>query len=186
MTQLPGPKSPALIQLLQWVSEPLTFLEKCAKQYGDTFEVKLNCPMVSISHPKAIEEIFKTNPKKFDSGSSNKYLQPILGYYSLVLLDNTPHQRQRKLLMPPFHGKQMQAHGELICNITEQVASKWEIEQIFSMRESTQEISLRVILQAVFGLYEGERYFRLERLLGSLMESLNSPLKASMLYSHFK
>ncbi len=185
MTQLPGPKAPALIQLLQWVAEPLTFMEKCAKQYGDAFQIKLNYPMVFISHPKAIEEIFKTNPKQFDCGSGNKFLQPLLGDYSLLLLDGTPHQRQRKLLMPPFHGERMQAYGELICNIAEQVASKWELQQVFSMRESTQEISLKVILQAVFGLYEGERYSRLERLLGSLMESLNSPSKASMLFFQF-
>ncbi|NES03648.1 MAG: cytochrome P450 [Okeania sp. SIO2F4] len=104
MTQLPGPKAPALIQLLQWVAEPLTFMEKCAEEYGDSFQVKLNYPMVFISHPKAIEEIFKTNPKQFDCGSGNKFLQPLLGDYSLLLLDGTPHQRQRKLLMPPFHG----------------------------------------------------------------------------------
>ena len=105
--------------------------------------------------------------------------------YSLLLLDSTPHQRQRQLLMPPFHGERMQAYGKLVCNVAEQVASKWEVEQVFSMRESTQEISLKVILQAVFGLYEGERYSRLEQLLGSLMESLNSPAKASMLFFQF-
>ncbi len=105
--------------------------------------------------------------------------------YSLLLLDSTPHQRQRQLLMPPFHGERMQAYGKLICNVAEQVASNWEVEQVFSMRESVQQISLKVILQAVFGLYEGERYSRLEKLLGSLMESLSSPSKASMLFFEF-
>ncbi|NEP87161.1 MAG: cytochrome P450 [Okeania sp. SIO2C2] len=104
MTQLLGPKAPALIQLLQWVAKPLTFMEKCAKEYGDAFQVKLNYPMVFISHPKAIEEILKTNPKQFDSGVGNQFLQPLLGDSSLALLDGTLHQRQRQLLMPPFHG----------------------------------------------------------------------------------
>ncbi len=185
MIKLPGPKSPALTQILQWTADPIKFMEKCAREYGDTFEVKLNYPMVFTSHPKAIEETFKVDPKKFDCGSSNKFLQPLFGDYSLLLLDDIPHQRQRKLLMPPFHGKRMQAYGELICNIAQEVASKWEIGQVFSMREFTAEISLKVILQAVFGLYEGERYSKLEKLLGSLLESLSSPLKTSMLFFQF-
>lgn len=182
MTQLPGPKAPALIQLLQWVAEPLTFMEKCAKQYGDAFQIKLNYPMVLISHPKAIEEIFKTNPKQFDCGVGNQLLLPLLGERSLVMLDGTPHQRQRQLLMPPFHGERMQAYGELISEIAEQVASKWEVGQAFSMRESTQQISLKVILQAVFGLDEGDRYNKIEQILSEALESLSSPWKASMLF----
>ena len=182
ITQLPGPKAPALIQLLQWMAEPLTFMEKCAMQYGDSFQIKLNYPMVFISHPKAIEEIFKTNPKKFDSGVGNKFLQPLLGDYSLLLLDGTSHKRQRQLLMPPFHGERMQAYGELICKIADQVANKWALKQVFSMRESTQEISLKVILQAVFGLSEGDRYNKIEQLLSEVLESLGSPWKTSMLF----
>lgn len=185
MTQLPGPKAPALIQILHWVAEPLTFMEKCATEYGDAFQIKLNYPMVFISHPKAIEEIFKTNPKQFDCGVGNSLLLPLLGEQSLALLDGTPHQRQRQLLMPPFHGERMQAYGELICAIAEQVASKWEVGEPFSMRESTQQISLKVILQAVFGLDEGERYDKLEQLLTSALESLASPWKASMLFFRF-
>ncbi|NES67179.1 MAG: cytochrome P450 [Okeania sp. SIO2D1] len=185
MTQLPGPKAPALIQLLQWVATPLTFMEKCAKEYGGVFQIKLNYPMVFISHPKAIEEILKTNPKQFDSGVGNQLLQPLLGDSSLALLDGTLHQRQRQLLMPPFHGERMQAYGELICVIAEKVASKWVVGQPFSMRESTQEISLKIILQAVFGLHEGQRYDKLEQLFTSALESLASPWRASMLFFKF-
>jgi len=64
-------------------------MKKCAKQYGDAFQIKLNYPMVSIGHPKAIEQIFKTKPKQFDSGVGNKLLLPLLGERSLVLLDGT-------------------------------------------------------------------------------------------------
>ncbi|NEP81025.1 MAG: cytochrome P450, partial [Okeania sp. SIO3B3] len=185
MTQLPGPKAPALIQLLQWVAKPLTFMEKCASEYGDTFQIKLNYPMVLIGHPKAIEEIFKTNPKQFDSGYGNKLLAPLVGDNSLLLLDGDRHQRHRQLLMPPFHGERMQAYGELICAIAEKVASKWVVGQPFSMRESTQKISLKVILQAVFGLEEGQRYDQLEQLLNSVLESLASSWKASGLFFKF-
>ena len=57
--------------------------------------------------------------------------------------------------MPSFHGERMQAYGKLICHIAGQVANKWEVGERFSMRKSTQDISLKVILQVVFGLDEG-------------------------------
>ena len=50
------------------------------------------------------------------------------------------------------------------------------------MRKSTQDISLKVILQAVFGLYEGDRYDQIEQILSETLESLGSPWKASMLF----
>lgn len=102
-----------------------------------------------------------------------------------MLLDGDRHQRHRQLLMPPFHGERMQAYGELICAIAEKVPSKWVVGQPFSMRESTQEISLKIILQAVFGLHEGQRYDKLEQLLTSALESIASPSKASMLFFKF-
>lgn len=48
-----------------------------------------------------------------------------------------------------------------------------------------QEISLRVILQAVFGLNEGPRYEKLRQLLAAMMDLTASPLRASMLFFKF-
>ncbi len=54
--------------------------------------------------------------------------------------------------MPPFHGDRMRTYGELIYNISSDVIDKWEIDQPFPIRKATQEISLKAILAAVFGL----------------------------------
>jgi cytochrome P450 len=45
-----------------------------------------------------------------------------------------------------------------------------------------QEIALRVILRAVFGLDEGERFEQLRQLLGSLLDALGSPLSSTLLF----
>ena len=179
-TEIPGPKTSPLITLFQRMTNPVKFAEKCAEKYGDTFQIKSDRRYIFFTHPQAIQEIFKVNPKIY--GSYNLSWQPLLGNYSLLLLDGTSHQRQRQLLMPPFHGARMQAYGELICNITEQVASKWVVGEPFSMRESAQKISLKVMLQAVFGLYEGNRYNQIEQLLIEMTESFSSPLQSSMLF----
>lgn len=178
------PDSPQILpflQLIQWIARPLNYLDTCARHYGDPFTAKISGfpPYVLFSNPQAIQEIFTANPNLFESGSRNELFRPMLGEYSLLLLDGNQHQRQRRLLAPSFHGEQMRAFGQVICNITEQAFSQWMIGESFSILASMQEISLRVILQALFGLNEGERFQQLRQLLSSLLDFVGSPFGCS-------
>ncbi len=179
-----GPQTSPFLQLLHWISRPLDFLESSARRYGDPFSACFGRPhpLVFISDPAAIREIFTADPNQFDPGQGNRILQPLLGDNSLILLDGDRHQRQRQLLMPPFHGDRMRAYGQLICDITEQVISQWTVGKPFSVRASMQEITLRVILRAVFGLSEGPRYEKLRQLLGTMLDSISSRLSSSLLF----
>ncbi|GBE95200.1 cytochrome P450 [Nostoc cycadae] len=181
--QLPdSPKIPKFMQLVQWIYQPLQLMENSAKAHGDCFTLWLTNkqPMVFLSHPQAIQQLFTDNLSNLDSRGSAQILQPLLGENSLILLSGTSHQRQRKLLTPPFHGDRMKAYGSIIANITKEVVNQWKIGQPFSVRNSMQEISLKVILQAVFGLHEGERYVQLQKLLRSILDLSGSALRSSI------
>ncbi len=183
-----GPKTPPWLQLIQWIADPLGYMETSVQRYGDVFTVRMGYLFqgVFISNPQLIQTIFTAEPKLFDSGRGNKKSGKIfVGENSLLLLDGDLHQRQRRLLMPPFHGERMRAYGDLICILTKQVSSKWITDQPFSVRASMQEISLRVILQAVFGLNEGPRYQELRQMIAAMMDMTASPLRASMLFLKF-
>jgi len=182
-----GPSDPLLIRRLRtfhWILRPLEVLENLTKRYGETFVVSKNTSplVVYFSNPKAIQQIFTADPELFEIGSGNDILLPLLGEHSMILLDSDRHQRQRRLLMPPFHGDRMRTYGQLICNITNQVMSQWRIGKPFVVRASMQEISLRVILSAIFGLHEGERFDQLRQLLTSMLDSLSSPLSSTLLF----
>ena len=179
-----GPKTLPFIQLLQWIDNPLKFMDNCSQRYGDCFTVRLANfkPMVFFSNPQAIEQIFTSNTEQFDAGRANLVLQPWVGDKSILLLDGRSHQRQRKLLTPPFHGDRMKSYGEMICNITERVISAWQINEPISVRQAMQEISLSAILQTVFGLQEGDRSEKLKQLLTSLLDMTDSPLSSSIVF----
>ncbi|NES98973.1 MAG: cytochrome P450 [Sphaerospermopsis sp. SIO1G1] len=182
---LPGEsQQPKLIQRLNWVFNPLQLMEKSAKIHGDFFTLKLapKNPLVFISNPQAIQEIFTTPGEYFDAGSANQIIKPFVGENSLLLIDGETHRRQRKLLTPPFHGERMKTYANIITNTTQEVISKWEIDKPFSVRDAMQEISLRVILQAVFGICEGERFHKLKKLLCSILELSNSPLRSTLTF----
>ena len=188
MTQLPNAsKTPPFWQLINWIIDPLGFLEKSTKLYGDIFTLKFGKfePYVLITNPQGIKEIFSADAKQFDVGRTNTIVRHWLGDNSLILLDGDRHQRQRKLLMPPFHGERMKSYAQLICQITEKVMSNLNTNIPFSAHNAMQDITLEVILNAVFGLSEGERYQKIKPLLVSMIDMTNSPLRSSLIFFDF-
>lgn len=182
-----GPTTPRYLRMLRtfrWIFRPLDVLEERVQQYGEAFTLGKNTssPLVYISNPKAIQQILTTDPEKFEIGPGNQVLKFLVGENSLILLDGIKHQRQRRLMMPPFHGERMRAYGKLICDITAQVMSQLQIGKPFCVRSAMQEISLQVILSAVFGLNQGQRFDQLRELLSSLLDIIGSPLTSSFLF----
>ncbi len=183
--QLPdGPKTPPWFQTLQWIFRPLESLDARARAYGDTYRAlgQQMPPLLYFSSPDAIEAIFTAKPDQVSSAEGNQILEPLLGVNSLILLDGKRHQQQRQLLMPPFHGDRMRSYGSLIQDITQQISSQWLPGQPFVVRPAMQEISLRVILSAVFGLHEGKRYEQLRQVLVAMLEAFGSAAGFMLLY----
>jgi unspecific monooxygenase len=187
MSQLPNCiTSPPWWQLMNWIADPLGFQDRYSQKYGDIFTMRLAGlgAFVLIGNPQAIGEIFSQD-SQFDVGRGNALAKPLVGANSLMLIDGERHRRERKLLMPPFHGERLQTYARQICLITEQVASQWQVGQAFVARTAMQKISLEVILQIVFGLSEGERYQQLKPLLTDWLNLTDSPLRSSMLFLRF-
>jgi len=179
-----GPQTPALVQMLQWIASPMSFMEACAQRYGDIFTMQLNGPAVFVSNPQALQQILTNDTKEFEAPSDwNTVFEPMLGKHSVITLSGEAHQRQRQLLLPPFHGERMRAYGEVIADITEQIISQWENGKPFCVRSAMQAITLRVMMQTVFGLHEGQRAQELEKVLSLMMdEGGRSPLRSLILY----
>ncbi|MEG4421015.1 cytochrome P450 [Microcoleus sp. LAD1_D5] len=181
---LDGPKDNRFVQTVGGILNPLYYLDSNYKRYGDLFTSKFSNfpPQVIISNPQAIQEIFTADSKLFESGTGNQIALPLVGPNSLLLLDGDRHLQQRKLLMPPFHGERMKAYGQIICNTTEKVINNWTPGNSVIAQSTMQEISLEVILHAVFGLSEGERYQQIQQLITNMFSLFSNPLSATFLF----
>ena len=78
-----------------------------------------------VSHPDAVKQVFTGDPNVLHAGEGNAILRPLLGERSVLLLDGPDHMRERKTLLPPFHGERMQAYGELIGSLAEAEVASW-------------------------------------------------------------
>ncbi len=182
-------KIPSLLQKLQWISDPVGYMEKAAQQYPDIFTGRIigfGDTVVFVNHPQAIQEILSNDRKKFVAvGKKNKIGEPLVGEYSVVLLEGTHHKQQRQFAMPAFHGERMRAYGQLICDLCTKVFNQLPLNQHFLARNSTQQITLQVILQVVLGLNEEEKLEKLKHLLPQMLDTFRSPMTSSLLFFSF-
>ncbi len=176
-------KTPSFLQKLQWIADPVGYMESARSRYPDIFSARLigfGNTLVFVHNPQAIQQILTNDRKQFSApGKLNAILKPLVGDYSVMMLEGASHKRRRQLVMPPFHGSRMQAYGELIFNLTKKVFSQLPKGLPFSARTAMQDISLQVILEAVFGLYEGERCQQLKQRMSELFRS---PLTSAFLF----
>lgn len=152
----------------------MSFLEHCNRRYGSAFTIRYPYfgRIVYFADPEVVGKIFKGDSKLFHAGEANAGpLEPVLGAYSLLTLDEDEHMRQRKLLLPPFHGEAVRRYGELMAEVAEREVERWPIGTPFPLRPRMQAITLEVILRAVFGVRGEERRREFRELLPRLGET---------------
>jgi cytochrome P450 len=164
----PGSRAPAAVQAVRYARNPLGFLSGEQRRYGDIFSVRFPFfgRIVYVTHPDLVKAVFTGPPADFHAGEANAtVLEPALGPHSVLTLDDEPHMRQRKLLLPPFHGDRVSHYGELIVEMTRREMESWPVGEPFALRPHTQRITLAVIMRAVFGVHNEARLARFERLI---------------------
>jgi cytochrome P450 len=179
----PGPSRPMLAQMAGWVMRPDAFLTGCQRRYGDCFTVRLlgfgeggTRNVVLTCDPAAIKLLFTAGPEVAPVGASRQSLAPMFGRRSVLLLDGEPHLRQRRLMLPSFHGDRLSAYGRLIAQIAEEEVERWPLHKRFALQPRLQEITLEVILRVVFGVEDVERRADLRRRIKRLLDVVSNPL----------
>ncbi len=174
----PGPNAPALLQIGRWIVRPIELLESCHARYGDVFTLRApggTGTIIVVSDPDLVKGIFTADPDVLLAGVGNaSILEPMLGRHSLLTLDGAEHLRQRRLLLPAFHGERMHAFAAIMREITETSFASWPIDRPFSIHTMMQSITLDVILQTVFGIGADDRY-HLRAALVDLLEIAANP-----------
>jgi cytochrome P450 len=150
----PGPREPAVLQTLEWVVRPTAFLRRCAATYGEAFTVRLSfddAPLVLVWDPEAVRDVYAAPPDVARRGGSPGPLRPIAGEHSILLSDGQEHLRIRRLMLPPFHGDRVARYSELVRELTAEHVARWPRDRPVAALALTQELTLAVILRAVFG-----------------------------------
>ena len=167
---------PSIVQTLAWAIAPTWLMKRCASQLGDMFTVTFwpsGMQLVMVSDPEAVKTVFTAPAEVAPSAAGTSPIAPIVGESSVLTLTGPEHMRQRKLLLPPFHGERMRAYEEVIVEATRRDMASWPLGAPMTMVERTRAITLEVILRAVFGV-EAERMDALRTAIGALLAPVHA------------
>lgn len=172
----PGPRMPAALQMLGFWTRPAS--DRLRRRYGKRFTVKLpfQPPFVVLADPEDIKELFTAPPDAIHPGEGARILEPVVGHNSVILLDESPHLEQRKLLLPSFHGENMQRLAGVMRELAVREVQSWPRDQPIVLHPRLQRLTLEIILRAVFGLERGPRFDDLRDALTGILAFGENPL----------
>jgi cytochrome P450 len=175
----PGSSLPPALQMLGFWARPLAFLEHCRARYGKRFTVRLPVtpPFVMLTNPGDVKQVFTAPPDVLRPGEgARRVLEPVVGSNSVILLDEAAHMAQRKLMLPAFHGERMERLTGLMEEVTAEAVAALPREEPVALHPRMQDLTLKVILRAVFGLDPGARFEALRERLQRMLAFGDRPI----------
>src|SRR4051795_7281660 len=151
----PAPPLSKLAQTTQFGVRPLGFSFKARKKLGEVFRIQLVSREESIvvtSHPDHVKALFTAKPAEAPSLTGESPLRPVVGPNSVLTSVGETHMRQRKLLLPPFHGDAVKRYASIISEVAEREVERWRPHEPFALAPRMQAITLDVIMAGIFGI----------------------------------
>jgi cytochrome P450 len=126
------------------------------------------------SHPDHARSLFTAKPEHVPSLTAESPLRPIVGPASVLTANGARHLRQRRLLLPPFHGEAIERYTRMISAATERELDRWPLGQPFALAPRMQTITLDVIMSGIFGIEDRPARGSAERRLRATIKYLTA------------
>src|SRR5882672_9426949 len=146
---------PRLLQTLRFSQRQIQFVFRARRELGEVFRMHSALPgpgPVITSHPDHVRSLFTAKPEQAPSLTGESPLRPIVGPNSVLTAVGPRHMRQRKLLLPPFHGEAIEQYTQMIADAAEREIDRWPIGTPFALAPRMQAITLNVIMAGIFGI----------------------------------
>jgi cytochrome P450 len=150
----PNIRLPRLAQSLRFNQRQIEFVFRARREQGEVFRMHgaTEDAVAVTSHPDHVRSLFTASPEQAPSLTGESPLRPIVGTQSVLTAVGPRHMRQRKLLLPPFHGEAIEAYTQMISAATEREIDRWPLGEPFALAPRMQAITLDVIMAGIFGI----------------------------------
>jgi cytochrome P450 len=145
---------PRLLQSLRFNQRQIEFVFRARREHGEVFQMHgaTQDATVVTGHPDHVRSLFTAKPEQAPSLTGESPLRPIVGPDSVLTAVGPRHMRQRKLLLPPFHGEAIEAYTRMIAEATEREIDAWPLGEPIALAPRMQAITLDVIMAGIFGI----------------------------------
>src|SRR5919201_2444622 len=147
----PGPtyKVPGKL-LRQFIHDPINTLTNIAQKYGDISYFKLGRKehIYLINNPDYIEKMLIYDHRNFKKGKRLQTAKAVLGE-GLVTSEGEFHNRQRRLIQPIFHPKQITMYGSIMANYAARMRDGWKDGSMVDISQEMMQLTLSIICKSV-------------------------------------
>src|SRR6202050_5500592 len=135
------------------------FMFNNQRKFGEVWLAKgyVRGSTAATYHPDHVRSLFKAPPDLVPTLAAESPLRPVLGDGSVLTSNGPRHLRQRKLLLPPFHGEAIARYEQMIADAAEREIERWPVGKPFALAPRMQAITLDVIMAGIFGIEQRPR-----------------------------
>ena len=154
MTAIPTVAGPRWLTTFRIARDPFGAYGAWRRAHGDTYMVRaFNGDVVITADPDVIRDLFRARSDEVEPFGVD-LAAPLLGRHSLILVAGEAHRRERELLTPPFHGRRMRDYGQIMQDAAVRATASWTPGTRTVLGDVFLDISLEVIVRAVFGVVD--------------------------------
>ena len=148
------------------VLDGLTFLHR---QYGPFVRTRLPLHLYFVSAPACVEEILVKKAECFRKDRTSRLLSRVVGN-GLLVNEGESWRRQRRLLQPAFHHRQLQSYAAVMVRAIETASAAWQSGQLRNVHEDMMAVTLNIVAEALFGADVSADAGHMGRIISELME----------------
>lgn len=167
----PGPRG-RLRCAMRIMKDPVSATREWRATYGKTFRLPmLPHDWVVTCEPELARAIYANQDNGLFYAGVNDNIDPLFGSRSLLRLADEAHNRERKLMMPPFHGERMRGWAKTMAD-TGRAAFAVGPDPVRAI-DRTRHTTLEVILRVVFGVRDDARVAAFRGAIEAWTESID-------------
>jgi cytochrome P450 len=155
----PGEIGFSLIRTHRFQRDPLGMLLSYYERFGPVFTIRIfHRPTVAMLGPEANHFVTVAGAENFSwrLGMFGEHLNPLIGD-GLITTDGEYHDRARRILMPAFHRRQMDAAVGVMVQETERVLADWTPGDVVDLYEHARDLTMSIAMRALVGLDPRDR-----------------------------
>jgi cytochrome P450 len=174
----PGPSSRLLapLRFLDYCRDPLGYVTRVAKQYGDVVLLGgFGVPTFMFNHPDQIEEILRQKHRFFKKDFFMEALRPLLGN-GLLCSEGEEWRRARAMAQPSFQAKQIQEYAQTMVDYTERLISTWRPGEIRDVHRDMMRLTSQIVTKTLFDVEMNDEEGSIGKNLEGAMRFYANPL----------
>lgn len=173
-----APYLPFFGNSLQYLRDPLRFLQSMRDIHGDVVRVRLG-PMRAtlLSHPDLVEDVLVTRNKLWQK---DHYLQttlrPVLGE-GLLSAEGDFWRRQRRLAQPAFHRERIAAYADIMALHASRLVARWRDGDVRDVHKDMMRLTLEIVAETLFGARVGDHAEEVGEALDAVLAVVSDPFE---------